>query len=623
MSKGKISVTADNIFPIIKKFLYSDQEIFLRELVSNAVDATTKIKTIAAKGGKDIELGDLTIQVSIDKEAKTLTISDKGIGMSEAEVIKYLTEVAFSSAEDFLKKYEDEAAIIGHFGLGFYSAFMVADKVEVITRSHKSSVKAVKWTCEGDPAYDIEFTKKKDRGTDIVLHISDDALDYLEEGKISGLLEKYCKFLPVSIQFGTKTETTYEGEGDDKKEIKTEVANIVNNPTPAWKKKPAKLKDEDYLALYNELYPYSTPPLFWIHLNIDFPFNLTGVLYFPKLNNSMEVQKNKIKLYSNQVYVTDDVKDIVPEFLMLLHGVIDSPDIPLNVSRSYLQADGNVKKITNYITKKVADKLASIFKKDRTNFEEKWKEIGTFVKYGIISDEKFNDKAIKKFALLKSLDDKYYTIEEYKEKIKDNQTDKHDKLVIIYSNNGKDHHSYIQSAKNYGYDVLDMDTIIDNHYMQHLEQKIGDVTFVRVDSDTPDNLIQKDETRESVLSEKEQEKVKTLFTDAIGDLKGGQIELKPLSPDDHPVVITKPEFMRRMKEMQALQGMDMGMMPDSHNVVINTNHTLVAEKLLKMKNKEKKDKFASYLHRLAMLNQNMLKGEDLSTFIEDSIQFMK
>lgn len=623
MAKGNISVQADNIFPIIKKFLYSDQEIFLRELVSNAVDATTKVKTIVSKGDKDLELGDLTIHVKLDKEAKTLTISDRGIGMTEAEVIKYLTEVAFSSAEDFLKKYKDEASIIGHFGLGFYSAFMVADKVEVITKSHKKTVKAVKWTCKGDPEYDIEPADKKDRGTDIILHISEDAVEYLEQSKIEGLLTKYCKFLPIPIQFGTKTETTYEGEGEDRKEIKTEVPNVINHPEPAWKKKPAKLKDEDYMELYRQLYPYSQPPLFWIHLNIDFPFNLTGVLYFPKLNNSMEVQKNKIQLYSNQVFVTDDVKDIVPEFLTLLHGVIDSPDIPLNVSRSYLQADGNVKKITNYITKKVADKLASLFKKDRENFEEKWSEVGTFVKYGMVTEEKFNDKAMKKFALLKNLEGKHFTIEEYKEKIQDNQKDKHDKLVMIYSNNEKDHHSYIQSAQNYGYDVLAMDTIIDNHYMQHLEHKLGDVTFVRVDSDTPDNLIQKDETRESVLSEKEQEKIKTLFTESLGDLNGGHIEMKALAPEDHPVVITRPEFMRRMKEMQAMQGMDMSMMPDSHNVVINTNHELVAGKLLKMKSGDKKERFAKYLHRLAMLNQGMLKGEDMTKFIEDSIEFMK
>ena len=623
MAKGNISVQAENIFPIIKKFLYSDQEIFLRELVSNAVDATTKIKTIVSKGDKDLELGDLTVHIKLDKDAKTLTISDRGIGMSESEVIKYLTEVAFSSAEDFLKKYEDEAAIIGHFGLGFYSAFMVADKVEVITRSHKKSVKAVKWTCHGDPAYDIESTTKKDRGTDIVLHISDDAVEYLEENKITELLDKYCKFLPIPIQFGTKTDISFEGEGEDRKEIKTEVANVVNNPTPAWKKKPTKLKDEDYTALYRELYPLSQPPLFWIHLNIDFPFNLTGVLYFPKLNNSMEVQKNKIHLYSNQVYVTDDVQNIVPEFLMLLHGVIDSPDIPLNVSRSYLQSDANVKKITSYITKKVADKLASLFKKDRENYESKWGEIGTFVKYGMLTEEKFHSKAVNKFALLKDIDGKHYTIEEYKSVIKDNQTDKHDKVIMIYSNNSKEQHSYIQSCKNHGFNVLEMDTVIDNHYMQHLEQKVDGVTFVRVDSDTPDNLIQKDEKKESVLSEKEQEKIKALFTEALGDLSGGQIEMKALSPEDHPVMITRPEFMRRMKEMQAMQGMDLGMLPDSHNVVINTNHELVAGKLLKMKSGEKKDRFANYLHRLAMLNQNMLKGEALSKFIEDSIEFMK
>ena len=621
MAKGKISVQTENIFPIIKKFLYSDQEIFLRELISNAVDATTKVKTLALRGEVKGELGDTTIEISVDKEAKTLTISDKGIGMSNDEVKKYLNQVAFSSAEEFLEKYKDDASIIGHFGLGFYSAFMVADKVEVITKSYQDDEGAVRWICEGDPEYTIGKAKKTERGTDIILHISDDSVEYLEESRIQELLTKYCKFLPVLIKFGTKTETTYDGEGEDKTKIETEVDNIVNNPNPLWKNSPNKITDEEYSAFYSELHPMSQPPLFWIHLNIDYPFNLTGILYFPKLMNSIEMQKNKIQLYSNQVYVTDNVQEIVPEFLTLLHGVIDSPDIPLNVSRSYLQSDKNVKKITSYITKKVAEKLNSLFKDDRKAYEEKWSEVGTFVKYGMISEEKFNEKATK-FALLKNLEGEYYTLDEYKAKVETTQKDKHDKVVYLYTTTPKEHHSYIESAKAYGYDILEFDNVIDNHFMQHLEYKVGGITFVRVDSETPDNLVQKDETKESVLSEKEVEKVKELFTAALGDLKGGQIELKPLSPEDHPVMITKPEFMRRMKEMQAMQGMDMGGLPDMHNVVINTNHPLIVDKLLKMRSADKKSDFAQYLHNLAKLNQNMLKGEDMSNFIAKSIEFM-
>lgn len=620
--KGNISVSTENIFPIIKKFLYSDHEIFLRELISNATDATSKLKTLSSKGEFKGELGELTIDIILDKEAKTLTIRDRGIGMTEAEVKKYLNQVAFSSAEDFVKKYKDDASIIGHFGLGFYSAFMVADNVEVITRSYKKSGKAQKWECDGNPSFTLEPTTKKERGTDVVLHISDDSTEFLEEARIQTLLDKYCKFLPIEIRFGTKTESTWEGEGDDRKEIKTEVDNIINNPNPAWKKKANKLKEEDYKAFYSELYPYSTPPLFWIHLDIDFPFNLTGILYFPKVTNAVEVQKNKIQLYSNQVYVTDDVSNIVPEFLTLLHGVIDSPDIPLNVSRSYLQSDANVKKITQYITKKVAEKLAKLFKKDREAYESKWGEIGVFVKYGMMSEAKFHDKGMK-FALLKNLDGKHHTIEEYKEKVKALQTDKNDRVVMLYTNNKDQHHSYINSATAKGYDVLEFDNVIDNHFMQHIESKGLDITFVRVDSDTADNLVQKDEKNESVLSEKEQEKIKTIFTDSLGDLKGGTIDLKPLSPDDHPVQITKPEFMRRMMEMQQLQGMGAGAgMPDMHNVVINTNHPLIADKLIRMKG-EKKASFASYLHKLALLNQNMLKGEDLAAFVKKSIEFMK
>ena len=620
MQKGQISVQAENIFPIIKKFLYSDQEIFLRELVSNAVDATTKIKTLSSKGEFKGELGELVIDIILDKENKTLTIRDRGIGMTEEEVHKYLNQVAFSSAEDFLTKYKDEANIIGHFGLGFYSAFMVAGTVEVQTKSYKGDA-AVKWMCDGNPEFELGSADKDDRGTDIILHIDDESTEFLEQERIQTLLDKYCKFLPVQIRFGTKTETDYEGEGEDKKPIERQVENMVNNPRPAWKKLPADLTDEDYKAFYNELYPYSQPPLFWIHLNIDFPFNLTGILYFPKLNNSLEVQKNKIQLYSNQVYVTDEVKEIVPEFLTLLHGVIDSPDIPLNVSRSYLQSDSNVRKITSYITKKVADKLNDLFKKDRENYESKWSEIGVFVKYGMLSDEKFHER-VGGSTLVKSIDGKLYTIEEYTDKVKPVQTDKHDKVIFLYTNNVKEHHSYIKSAQSHGYDVIEFDTMIDNHFMQHVESKGGDVTFVRVDSDTVDNLVQKDETKESVLSDKEQEKVKELFTEAMGESKGA-ISLKALSPEDHPVVITRPEFMRRMMEMQAMQGGGMGEMPDMHNVVINTNHPLVADKMLKMKSPEKKVKFANYLHKLAMLNQNMLKGEEMSKFIEQSIEFLK
>jgi len=622
MEKGNISVQAENIFPIIKKFLYSDQEIFLRELISNAIDATTKIKTLSSKGEYKGDLGELTIDIILDEKAKTLTIRDRGIGMSKAEVEKYLNQVAFSSAESFLKKYKDDANIIGHFGLGFYSAFMVASKVEVDTKSYKKSAKPVKWICTGDPKYKIGEGERDFRGTDIILHIDEDSTEFLQKSRIQSLLDKYSKFLPVPIRFGTNERTEYEGEGDDRKEVKVVEDNIVNNPEPLWKKKPNKLKEQDYKDFYRELYPMSQEPLFWIHLNIDFPFNLTGVLYFPKLNNSLEIQKNKIQLYSNQVYVTDDVKEIVPEFLLLLHGVIDSPDIPLNVSRSYLQSDSNVRKITSYITKKVADKLKSLYKKDPEAFQDKWDDVGTFVKYGIISDEKFYGKA-DKFSLLKNTDGEFTLFDEYVEKMKVNQTDKNDRTVLLYANNAEEQHSYIESAKNYGYDVLLFNNVIDNHFMQHMEQKKTGITFVRVDSDTADKLVQKDEEKASVLSEKEEEKVKTIFTDSLGDLKGGHIDIRPLSPDDSPVMITKPEFMRRMKEMQMMQGMDMAMMPDSHNIVINANHELIAKKMVSMKGKEKKEKFAKYLYDLARLNQNMLKGEEMSNFINTSIEFLK
>ena len=621
MQKGNISVQTENIFPIIKKFLYSDHEIFLRELVSNAVDATNKLRTLAKRGDVQGEIGDTTIEILLDADAKTLTIRDKGIGMTAEEVQKYLNQVAFSSATEFLEKYKDEASIIGHFGLGFYSAFMVASKVEVKTVSYKEGSTGVTWTCEGNPEYTLEENDKDFRGTDVILHINDEDKEFLENHRIQALLDKYGKFLPVEIKFGTRTETVTEGEGDDAEEKQIEVDNIINNPNPAWRKQPAELTDEDYKAFYNELYPFSTPPMFWIHLNIDYPFNLTGILYFPKLGNNFEVQKNKIQLYSNQVYVTDDVKDIVPEFLTMLHGVIDSPDIPLNVSRSYLQSDSNVKKITGYITKKVADKLADLYKKDKDNFVSKWDDLGVFIKYGMISDEKFYDRALP-FTLLKSLDGTFTPLEEYKEKIKPSQTDKYDKIVMLYTHAPDQHNSFTEAAKAKGYDVLIFDNVIDNHFMQHIEQKFGDITFVRVDSDTVDNLVQKDETTESVLNEDEQTTVKEVF-EKIVTTAGSTVVTKALAPDDQPVTITRPEFMRRMKEMQSLQGMSFGDFPDSVNVVVNTNHPLVAQRLLHEKDDTARQDVADYLYKLAMLNQQMLKGADLTAFINKSLSFLK
>lgn len=619
MTKGNITVQTENIFPIIKKFLYSDHEIFLRELISNAIDATSKLEAVANSGEIEGDLGDLTIHVDIDKEAGTITIRDKGIGMTKAEVEKYLNQLALSSAEEFVKKYQGKTNIIGHFGLGFYSAFMVADKVEVITKSYKKTPKAVHWVCEGSPVYEIDEHDRKDRGTDIILHISDDSKEFLDKNRIEGLLKKYCSFLPYPIQFGTRTDVSWEGEGDDRKKIETEVANIINDTNPLWKRKPGKLKDEDYLAFYRKLYPMGADPMFWIHLNIDYPFNLTGILYFPKIGNQFEVQKNKIHLYSNQVYVTDEVKEIVPEFLTLLHGVIDSPDIPLNVSRSYLQSDANVKKITGYMTKKVAERLSKLFKDDRAAFEQKWDDIGVFVKYGIITDEKFAEKAME-FVLVKNVDGKYATVDEYKEKIQEAQKDKYDRVVALYTPSPELHTTYIQQAKDMGYDVLHLNHIIDNHFIQQLEYKKDKMSFVRVDSDTPDQLIQKEDKKESVLNEKEQEKVKELFIPLMSG-KEHQLMLRAMSPDSHPVVITRPEFMRRMQEMQMMQGMGMEM-GDHYQVIVNSNHPLIADKLLNMRSQEKKEKFAAYLLRLAKLNQGMLKGEEMSSFIKDSIEFL-
>lgn len=628
MSKGHISVDSKNIFPIIKQFLYSDQDIFLRELVSNAVDATQKLKTLARKGVYKGPTEDLKIEISIDADKKTLTISDQGLGMTEEEVKKYLNQMALSSANDFLEKYKDEGSgIIGHFGLGFYSAFMVARKVEVITKSWEENSHAIKWTCEGEPEYTLEDTTRDEVGTDVILHIEGDDEEYLQKSTIAELLDKYCKFLPVPIQFGMKDvsveapEDEVESEDGQEAKAKTEkVPNIINNTHPLWKKNPTDLTDEDYLDFYDELYPYSDKPLFWIHLNIDFPFHLTGVLYFPKIHNQLEVQKNKIHLYSNQVYVTDEVKEIVPEFLTLLHGVIDSPDIPLNVSRSALQSDRNVKKITGYITKKVADKLKELFNEDREQFEAKWEDIGVFIKYGMISDDKFYDR-VKDIALLKNTENEYYTIKSYLEKIKEAQTDKNDVRVAIYTFHKDAQDSYITAAQDYGYDVLLLDQVLDNHFIQTLEYKWDKVRFVRVDSDTVDHLVAKEEQKETALSEKDQEKIKVLFKEVLG-LDDHRLEIRPLPVDTAPVQIVKPEFIRRMEDMQRLQS---GQIPTHglgmHQVVINGNHPLIAQKLNNMRSEEKKADFTKYLYNLALLNQNMLSGKSLTEFVKQSLNY--
>ncbi len=618
MQKGKISVKTENIFPIIKKFLYSEQEIFLRELISNAVDATNKLKVLSSKGEMKGELGDLNIEVVIDKEQKTLTIKDKGIGMDETEVQTYLNQVAFSSAEEFITKYKGEANIIGHFGLGFYSAFMVAGKVEVITKSYKENAIPVKWSCDGDTEFSIEETEKAERGTDIILHLTEEAHEFLEESKIESLLEKFCKFLPVPIKFGTRKEKIKEGE----KEKEIEVDHIINNPNPIWKKNPTEITDEDYKSFYSELYPYSEEPLFWIHLNIDYPFNLTGILYFPKIRQNIELQKNKIHLYSNQVFVTDDVKEIVPEYLMLLHGVIDSPDIPLNVSRSYLQADANVRKISGYITRKVAEKLNELFNKDRKDFESKWNDISTFIKYGVISDEKFSEKTLG-ICLLQNTDKEYYTIEEYKSKIGETQKDKNSRIVILYTQDPKAHYSYVVAAKEKGYDVLLMNNVLDNHFIQSLEMK-AELSFKRVDSDTPDKLIEKDEKIESALSETEQKAIEELFK-SLPVNKSSKTSTKAMSPNDPPVLIVKPEFMRRMTEMQYMMSAVKGDHEDlpfmnHYESIINSNHPIIVGKLLNETEAEKKNELAEYLFKLAMLDQQMLQGEALHDFVKKSLK---
>lgn len=621
---GSINVQTENIFPIIKKFLYSDHEIFLRELVSNAVDATQKLKTLNSLGELKADVEKLRVEVILDKAAKTITIRDNGIGMTGEEIERYINQIAFSGAEEFVNKYKDKSeAIIGHFGLGFYSAFMVAKEVEIITRSQKANSVPVRWVCDGSPNFTMEETKKKTKGTDIVLHIADDSQEFLEDHRISEILNKYCKFLPVEIVFGTKTEQEEDGvDAEGKTKYKSvEVPNVINNPSPAWNKKPADLSDEDYQKFYRELYPASfDEPLFNIHLNVDYPFNLTGILYFPKLKNNIEVQKNKINLYSNQVFITDNVENIVPEFLTLLHGVIDSPDIPLNVSRSYLQSDSNVKKISNHITKKVADKLADMFKKDREDFEKKFEDIKIFIEYGMLSDEKFYDKATS-FSLFKSTSGTSYTFEELKEKLAANQTDKNDKLVLLYTNNVEDHHSTIESAKEKGYEVLLLDSPLTSHFISKLEQKNDKVSFVRVDADTIDNLIRKEDEMPSKLSDSEKETLKPLIEKVINAEKFS-VQFENLSETELPVQVTQSEFIRRMKEQQQMGGGGMfGAFPEMYNLVVNTNHPLISD-ILNEKDEAKQTALAKQTTDLALLSKGLLKGEALSNFIKRSIQII-
>ena len=577
MAKGTIGVTTDNIFPVIKKFLYSDHEIFLRELVSNAVDATQKLKTCAMKGDFKGDLGDLAVRVSVDEKAGTLTVSDRGLGMTAEEIDKYINQIAFSGVTDFLDKYKDDAnAIIGHFGLGFYSAFMVAKKVEILTRSYREDAKAVRWTCDGSPEYDMEDAERADRGTDIILHIDDDCKEFLEKGRIQSLLEKYCKFLPVPVVFGKKTEWK------DGKQVDTEEDNQINDVNPIWTRKPSELKDEDYKKFYRELYPMADEPLFWIHLNVDYPFNLTGVLYFPKIKSNLDFQRNRIQLYCNQVFVTDQVENIVPDFLTLLHGVIDSPDIPLNVSRSYLQSDQNVKKISTYITKKVSDRLQSIFKNDRKTYEEKWDDLKLFIHYGMLTQPDFYDKA-KDFALLKDVDGKYYTYEEYKELIKGEQTDKNDTLVYLYANQKEAQYSFIESAKAKGYNVLLMDGQLDTALVGMLEQKFEKTRFSRVDGDTIDKLIVKTDAKSVSLNEEQTGLLTGAFQSQMPKIEKTEfhVEVGSLGEGDLPVVVTQSEYMRRMKEMSQLQsGMSFyGEMPDMYNLVLNADHPLVKKVL--------------------------------------------
>ena len=626
MSSGKINVSVENIFPLIKKFLYSDHEIFLRELISNATDATLKLKHLSNLGEAQGDIGDPMIEIKVNAEEKTLHIIDQGIGMTSEEVEKYINQVAFSGAEEFLEQYKDSAAdsgIIGHFGLGFYSAFMVAEKVEIITKSFKDEA-AAHWSCDGSPEYTLEAHDKTARGTEIILHIDEDSKEFLEENRIKELLNKYNKFMPIPIKFGTKEETLPLPEDAEEGATpeKVTVDNIINNPSPAWTKQPTELKDEDYSSFYRELYPMQfEEPLFNIHLNVDYPFNLTGILYFPKLNNDLNLQKDKIQLYQNQVFVTDNVEGIVPEFLTLLRGVIDSPDIPLNVSRSYLQADGAVKKISNYITRKVADKLSSLFKKDREGFEQKWNDIKVVIEYGMLSEEKFFDKA-EKFALYPTVDGKYFTLEELKEATKDAQTDKDDKLVILYASNVEEQHAYIEAAKEKGYQVVLLDSPIVSHLIQKLESSNENLSFARVDGDAIENLIKKDEATVSKLSDEEKEKLQPLI-EAVVPKEKYTIQLEALSSSQLPFVLTQPEFMRRMKEMQQAGGNSMfGQMPEMYNLVVNTNHPLV-EQILNTKTEKKRTRLIQQTLDLARLSQNLLKGEELTNFIQRSVDLIK
>jgi molecular chaperone HtpG len=629
MATGKINVSVDNIFPLIKKFLYSDHEIFLRELISNATDATLKLKHLTSIGESKSEYGNPIIEVKIDKEGKKLHVIDHGLGMTEEEIKKYINEVAFSGAEEFLDKYKDSAkdsGIIGHFGLGFYSAFMVAEKVEIVTKSH-TDAPAVHWTCDGSPNFELEASDKTNRGTEIILHIAEDSTEFLEKSRITSLLTKYNKFMPIPIKFGSTTETLPKPEGakEEDKAPTQEVDNIINNPNPAWTKQPADLEDADYKNFYRELYPMQfEEPLFHIHLNVDYPFNLTGILYFPRLTNDLNVQKDRIQLYQNQVYVTDNVEGIVPEFLMMLRGVVDSPDIPLNVSRSYLQADGAVKKISSYITRKVGDKLASLFKNNREDFETKWNDIKIVIEYGMLSEDKFFEKA-DKFALYPTVDGRYFTFEELQEKLKGNHTDKDGKLVILYASDKDAQHSYIEAAKAKDFEVLLLDSPIISHLMQKLESSKENISFARVDSDHLDNLIKKDDTQISKLSDEEKDSLKADLESIIGN-KSYSIQLEAMDSDASPFIITEPEFLRRMKDMQKTGGgggmFGMGNMPEMYNLIVNTNHELVSE-ILNTKTAKKKERLINQSLDLARLSKGLLKGEELTNFIKRSYEMVK
>ncbi len=624
--KGTISIHTENIFPIIKKFLYSDNEIFLRELVANAVDATQKIKRLSSLGEYKGDLGELKVSISFDEKKKTITISDNGLGMTAEEIKKYINQIAFSGATEFVEKFKDAKdanEIIGKFGLGFYSSFMVADQVEIQTLSFQDGAEPARWICDGSTEFEISTGTRSTRGSDIILHVNKESKEFLNKAKLGDILDKYCKFLPVPVQFGTKSEQQEDGTDEEGKPKYKSVAidNIINNTSPIWTKSPSELKEEDYLAFYKELYPFSEDPLFWIHLNVDYPFNLTGVLYFPKVKNEFEIQRNKIKLFSRQVFITDEVKDVVPEFLMLLHGVIDSPDIPLNVSRSFLQADSAVKKINSYITKKVADKLASLFKNDRKAYEEKWSDIGLFVKYGMISEEKFYEKG-KDFVLLNNTKNECFTLDEYKEKVKSIQTDKDDALVYLYATDADKQDTFIQSANKKGYDVLLMNSPIDTHFISQLEQKLEKTSLKRVDADVVDKIISKEDTTVHVLNDDEKVKVKSIFEKAV--IKPNmRIEVESLNPDELPVIVTMDEFMRRMKDMSKMGG-GMGFygnLPDNYNVAINGNHKLIG-KILQSSDEAEQLQLAKQAFDLALISQGMLTGAELTEFVNRSVSLI-